>query len=197
MEFPKASRTPMLLLISLALVPNALAATLTVDPADSSAYATIKGAIMAASSGDTIEVAAGTYSNCIDTSGYDLTISSTDGSLYTTIDGQGTCDAAVEIQNGETVSLTGFTINNSNARGVYIDSSSVTFDDVIIENAGSSSTSGGAIYITLGTLDVSNGTLSGNVAYYGGHMYVAEGSEVILDNVILEDGYSVYNGGGI
>ena len=56
------------------LLSPALASTLSVDPSDSSAYATIQDAIDSAASGDVVEVVSGTFTECIDTSGLDLTI---------------------------------------------------------------------------------------------------------------------------
>ena len=71
-----------------ALQSTASAATLAVDPSSSAAYATIQDAIDAASTGDTITVVAGTYTECLDPGGLDLTITG-DGSSTTILDGNG------------------------------------------------------------------------------------------------------------
>ena len=88
----------------LLLATTALAATLTVDPADSTAYATIQSAVTAASSGDTIEIAAGTYTECVDTGGKDLDLTGTSGSRATTLTGGSSCTSTptLTVDNGET-----------------------------------------------------------------------------------------------
>ncbi len=49
----------------LLLLPAAHAAVLTVDPDDESAYATIQAALDEAASGDAIELASGTWRECL------------------------------------------------------------------------------------------------------------------------------------
>ena len=74
----------MMTLFSALLLSNAAhAATLTVGP--SGTYADISSAVSAAASGDTIEVAPGTYTENIDLSGKDLDIVATSGPAVTTI----------------------------------------------------------------------------------------------------------------
>ena len=78
----------------LVLVLPSLAASLTVDPSDPGAYATIEDAISDAVDGDTVSVTSGTYYECIDTSGKDLTLVGA-GSSATTLDGASACTNAV------------------------------------------------------------------------------------------------------
>ena len=56
----------------LLLINASLAATLTVSSGGT--YSTIQSAVDAASSGDTVQVSSGTYSDCVDLSGKDLTL---------------------------------------------------------------------------------------------------------------------------
>ena len=100
------------MLTIIALTAPSLAATLTVDPSTTGAYNTITAAIAAATTGDEIEVAAGTYTECVNTNGKSLTISGMSGSAATTIDASGTCGNAVTAEGGETLTLSGFTIEN-------------------------------------------------------------------------------------
>ena len=83
-------------LLVLLSVPS-LAATLTVDTSDATAYQTIQDAIDAAASGDTIDVAADTYEECLDTGGKDLTITGSSGSAATRLDGDGDCTSALVV----------------------------------------------------------------------------------------------------
>ena len=105
----------------LALSVPSLAATITVDPSDALAYATIQDGINAATDGDTVEIAGGTYYECIDTDGKDLTITGSSA----TVDGAGSCTSTVEVQGGETVTFSGLTIRNTTYRGAHTDNSTV------------------------------------------------------------------------
>ena len=65
----------------LLLVQASLAATLNVS--SSGTYSTIQSAVDAASSGDTILVASGTYGDCVDLKGKDLTLTGAGSSSST------------------------------------------------------------------------------------------------------------------
>jgi len=133
---------------------SAWGATLSVDSSGSTAYLTIGSAIAAASSGDTIEVAAGTYTEAIDYGGKDLDIVGVSGASSTTLDAGGTSDFAVTLRNGETknASLDGFTVQNAGKQGVYLHSTGLTITDVIFDELGTAGDSGGAIQATSGTV---------------------------------------------
>ncbi|NOY25363.1 MAG: hypothetical protein GXP62_05775 [Oligoflexia bacterium] len=88
------------MLLLLALVTSSLAATLTVADDGSGTYTAIQDAIDAATSGDTISVAGGTYTECIDFAGKNLTIAGA-GSSSTTLNGASSCTNAVSLSAGE------------------------------------------------------------------------------------------------
>src|SRR5262245_54599208 len=89
-------------------------------------FCTITAAVIAASSGDTIHIAAGTYFEnlVLDKS---LTLIGTSGAATTIVDGSSLA-TTVTIASGVTVVLDGLTITNGSARyggGLYLGTSSV------------------------------------------------------------------------
>ena len=90
------------------LFPSAQALVINV-PAD---YPTIQEGINAASNGDTVLVASGTYYEQIDFSGREIVLISESGAESTIIDGQGIGAPMVNIDSGEGVGtvLEGFTV---------------------------------------------------------------------------------------
>ena len=189
--------TGLLALTQLAASPAA-AATLTVDPSDASAYATIQSAIDGAASGDTITVVAGTYAECIDLGGLDLTITGAD-STTTTIDGEGACDVAIVADGGETAILSGFTVHNTGAQGLSGLNSDFTLDDMVFdglgEGLGGYYAYGGAVFLDGGSLTATNSTFTSNAAYYGGAIYVTNNGSVTLSATTIDGNSAVYGGG--
>ncbi len=205
------------MLVTLVMLANPVAAaTLTVDPAGSSTYATIQAAIDAASSGDTVEIVAGTFTECIDTSGIDLTLIGA-GASSTTIDGASACTSAVSIVAGETVSLEDLSVANSGYRAIEVDSSTAALVGISVHDAGTTSTTtlpkgggalyasdavvsiesssfstnqgdrGGAIFATASTLDIADTSFSDNEAYTaGGAVHAEQGSALTLDGVSFD-----------
>ena len=116
---PKLAVNPVtrlfLLLMVCALNPESIVYGATINvPLD---QPTIQGAINAASLGDTIVVADGTYFESIDFLGKGITLRSTAGPAVTIIDGLGANGSVVKCVSGEgpdTV-LQGFTITGGNA----------------------------------------------------------------------------------
>ena len=89
------------------LVPSALAATLSVDGVS---YRTITEALDDAVDGDTIEVVAGTWYECLTVTA-SVSLVGTSGSASTTLDGGGVCDTLVDVQvPGGTFALSGFAL---------------------------------------------------------------------------------------
>lgn len=74
-------------------------------------FTTIGAAITTASSGDTIGVAAGTWSECLDTAGKNLTIVGA-GAASTILTGGATCANLIAVDNGESVSLSDLAVTH-------------------------------------------------------------------------------------
>ena len=108
--------------------------TINVGPGQS--YTTIQSAINAASSGDEILVAPGTYKENIDFSGKNITLISSGGAAATIIDGDGTAPA-VQIKHGETSAavLAGFTIQHGGAFGWVTAFSTYGIGNIYLQNS--------------------------------------------------------------
>ncbi len=186
---------PLLSLLGL-LTPTAHAATLSVDPSDSTAYATIQEAIDAAASGDTITVAAGTYTECIDLGGLDLTITGA-GSSTTTLDGAGACDAAINADGGESLTLSGFTVANSGEQGLEGLNSDFVLDDMVFDGLGDSSGYygyGGALMVDGGSLSATDCTFTSNEANYGAAIYATNAAVLVVDSSTFDGNTATYGG---
>lgn len=182
---------PAVVIASILLCPAAVAATIHI-PAD---YSTIQAGIDAASNGDTVLVAPGTYVENIDFLGKAIIVTSESGPVLTVIDGGDPANidlaSTVSFKNSEGSDsiLKGFTIANGSGTlvsggqcggGIYCDQASPTIEHNII-----TSNSCGDIY------------LGGS----GGGIFSREGSPVIKDNLITNNGvashYSGSAGGGL
>ncbi|MEQ8766097.1 MAG: choice-of-anchor Q domain-containing protein [Planctomycetota bacterium] len=184
-------------------------------------FCTIRRAIDAANSGDTILVRPGTYFEFIDFRGKDLVLKSTHGPRHTIIDGQSR-GIVVRFESGETKAsfLDGFTIQNGrNGRsnfggGIFCDGSSPTISgNWILDNkVGSALAFGGGIGCTeTASPRILKNWIARNVAHgnssilagggFGGGIYAASPDTLILGNLIQEnravDGSLVRNGKAI
>ena len=186
-----------MLLALLAVSAPAHAASLTVDPSDSTAYSTIQDAIDAAASGDTISVVAGTFTECIDTSGKSLTIQGA-GSSATTLDGASACTNAVTIAGGETVSLSELAIDNAYYRAIYVDSSVLTVDGLELSGLGYRDyVNGAGIQASASTVMVSNTSFSSNQGGYGAAIMATDGAAVTVSDSTFDSGYATGDGGAV
>lgn len=188
--------------------PSAAAATINV-PTD---YATIQGAIDAASNGDTVLVAPGTYSENINFRGKAIVLASTAGPGATTIDGRLAPRPVVTFASGEDSRsvVTGFTLKNGYADfdarytggGVYVDGSSpIIRGNVITENSAGST--GGGVGVRQGSPEIVNNLIQRNTTAFSGSrgggisVYSTEGdTPSILGNQIV-DNVGNSSGGGI
>ena len=184
--------TPLLLLLS---TPS-LAATLTVDPADSSAYETIKAALEDAEDGDTIDVVAGSFDDCLVIEKIALEITGA-GAAATVLDGNDGCDGLISLDKGASLTLSGVTVTNRNDPAIRAEDSTLVLDAVTIEDSGDSTSYyyGGAAVIVEGSeLTVTDSTFRDNDGYYGGHLTVNGRSTANVSNTTFADGYGVYGG---
>ena len=100
--------------LSLIAVPSSQAAIINVP----AGQPTIQGAINAASNGDTVLVAPGTYRENINFEGKAITVTSSGGPAVTTINGGGNGPVVLFVSGEGTGSvLSGFTITNGNSNG--------------------------------------------------------------------------------
>ena len=137
---------------------------------------TIQAAINAANNGDTVLVAPGTYVENINFSGKAIAVTSSGGSLVTTIDG-GANGSVVTFNHAETsdAKLDGFTIRNGFLNGGI----------------------GGGILITAASPTISNNLITGNHAAAGIGIYANDGSPVIRNNTITGNDQTGAGSGGL
>jgi hypothetical protein len=133
--------------LSLAIWPTAQAATLCVNPTGASGcQSTIGKAVSAASPGDTIQVAAGTYKEAV-TIGMPLSLIGA-GSTTTIIDatglGNGILIDGVNNSGLSGIVITGFTVQNANFQGILVENASnvTIWANQILKNDQALNTSG-------------------------------------------------------
>src|SRR5690554_328998 len=164
--------------------------TLLVDPAGTDAgdctespCSSITYALTQAQSGDTIVLAAGTYSSSTET--FPLTI--TDSSV--TIRGPESAAAVIDAGGAGRI----FTVSGS---------SQVTFENLTLINGNAGTGNGGAILAADPAVQIilKNVTLQENSAYHGGAVYSGAGNlsienSTFLENTAAQDGGAVYFAG--
>lgn len=146
------------------------AATLTVDPEDAGAFATISAAIAAASDGDTLTVAPGTYAECVNTGGRDLVLVGS-GADETVLDGSA-CSAALTLGAGESVTVRDLSITAPDTRAIVVWYSALTLEGVRVVASGNNAAVGGGLYAQGSALELSDCSFDENLATYGGAIYL-------------------------
>ncbi len=160
----------------LSLLYPAWANTITVSSGSS-----IQGALNGASNGDTIEIASGTYFECLDPNGLNVSL---EGVGTVVINGSG-CTSTVTVSGSETLSVSNVQLKNTGGLVLTVGSTAnVSLDGVSVTNSGysnqGSSSLGGVIY-NEGIVQISNSTFSGNTGGLGGVIY-SEGGSISMTN---------------
>lgn len=175
-------------------------------------FSTIQKAINAASTGDTIRVQAGTYTENINFHGKNIIVKSTDGPEKTVIDGNNS-GSVVTFANEETekATLSGFTLTNgtgtllaegyTHGGGIYVKNANPTLENLIILN-NSVTSSGGGIHFEKSDTILSNSIIRNNIAGDDGGGISTAHSNVIIKNCLIAENKAkdiggVVAGGGI
>ena len=150
---------PLVGLLALLGLPGAAgAATWTVDLGGAGNFTDIQSAVDAASNGDVIEVAPGTYLGQVNLSGKALSLIGTSGSGSTTITMPG--GRGVLATSGETTatSLSGFRFIGTGGC-IYLNGAGLTVEDSWFDGCGSAALEGSAVYLENGATFVSQNNL--------------------------------------
>jgi len=163
-------------------------------------YSSIQEALDDADSGDTIEVADGTYyENIIFPPDKKVVLQSVNGASFTTING-GKASSVVMISNCmDGTILDGFTImdgESDRGSGIYIEDSSVTIQNDIIQENTATYWGGGGIFNDSSTLTIIDSNISDNLATanWGGGIFNFSGTLTITGSNISNNG--AFRGGG-
>lgn len=160
-------------------------------------FPTIQAAIDAASSGDVVRVAPGTYDEVINFLGKTIIVESERGPKVTTINAKGLDAPAVSVEHGGSrgTTLRGFTITGSAHRGVHIINAVLMIDQCIIkENTAEDAAAG--IWVFQSDVFVANSSIVNNDAPLAGgvgvHQYgwplLRFRDSSITDNTAAEQG---------
>ncbi len=183
---PKSVLIPWLTLLAAVLAlpvpcPPAAAAVLEVCQSGACPFMSIQSAIDEAEEYDTILVHEGLYVENIDFLGKEITVRSTKGAAYTTIDGGGAGSVVRDTDSlGEGI-LDGFTLTNGTG----------TLRDGVRYG-------GGVFLESLLQFKLRNCIIRGNTADYGGGVLTGDNYEwVEVDHCRIEENHAVKAGGGV
>jgi hypothetical protein len=167
---------------------------------------TIQAGIDAASAGDTVLVADGTYTGIgnknLDFNGKAITVTSEKGAESTIIDCEGD-GRGVYFHSGETETsvVSGFTITNGfteHGGGIRCEnSSSPTIERNIIVGNSASNSGGGIRCANFSSPIFRNNIIAGNSANGAGGIYCYQSSPIIVNTTISGNGANISEGGGI
>jgi hypothetical protein len=158
-------------------------------------YPTIQAGINAASSGDTVLIASGTYigtgNKNLNFGGQDIVVMSEYGPKHCIIDCQNSGRGAY-FYSGETNAavLKGITIKNGSSTyggGINISGASPTIERCIVAYNSASGSYGGGIYITGGDPVITQCTIVLNGSTYGGAIYLTNSYAIINSCIIANN----------
>lgn len=169
---------------------------------------TIQAGINAASNGDKVLVAPGTYVENINFNGKKIIVESSEGAVMTVIDaGQAGSAALFEFSEGPTSVLRGFTLTNGSGTydsplnaycggGVYCRA----FASPTLQNnrvTDSEADYGGGIFTDAGLPVIQLTEIAGNEADFGGAIYCGASSNAQIQDCMLYQNSALVSGGGI
>ena len=164
-------------------------------------YSTIQAAIDAASDGDIVAVLPGTYAENL-TLGLNpadmvnITLKSRDGAGSVTITGTGADSPVVQIFDGNSSTLQGFTINNALSggnlsQGFFISNASPTIEHTIIEdNILATYKHGAGIRANSGNTVIKYSWIRGNNGDEGTGIYCFSGTVQLINTIVSGNGKS-------
>jgi hypothetical protein len=183
--------------------------TILVGPSGAADHTTVSAAIEAASAGDVVEVAAGTYTENLDFLGRAITVASADGPGVTFLVGDGT-GPVVRLDNGEGPGsvLIGFDISGGDGGFdggfdggcIHVAGGSPVLEDLVLHDC-VSHLGAGLLLVESGS-EITGVTIygctssagEGNNGGYGGGLYAYE-SDLVLDGLLVYDNVAVRGGG--
>ena len=172
-------------------------------------YPTIQAAIDAASPGDTVSVAPGTYNERINNNDKAITIESTGGAAVTTINGGGAGSVVLLGANaGETPVVRGFTLTNGysmfDSGGVATSGGPALIENNVITGNKNCAGAGAGVEAAFSAATIRGNTISNNGPQGcsggtggGGILVRGAGTVKILGNVITGNSTAAGSGGGI
>ncbi len=194
---------PCLLTLALCAAAGSTHAAVINVPAD---FATIQAAVDAATEGDEIVVAPGTYAESVSWTGRGLTLRSSAGPAVTIIDGGDTQSVLSAGNISTSVVIDGFTITNGATNGgdgaglVLTNVADGTIRNCIVSENVADNASGGGAYLNAGTYTVENTTFINNRISGGGSgggLYIEASTVSITGGLFSGNRNPGGSGGGI
>jgi predicted outer membrane repeat protein len=169
------------MIFSLLMTSTAVATTFLVGTGAD--FSTIGMAIDESEDGDTIEVMPGTYAERVAFHGKAISVIAVDGPSATLITGDGTATVWLDQGEGPDSILSGFTIQGLGHNCMYIAGSSPRLENLVIEDCGSDSgVYGGGAQVIAASPTFASVTFQNNTAERGGAIYVADASDISIEN---------------